>query len=205
MTSLSFTEEMTGFFAFGEVDPVAGEQVGRERGQRLMFHLTITVNDVDTFVTRADHRAHARGWVGAGALGGRRDVRDGAFNLFVAGDSAASRRMLYRLYFTDGGGSPLTLSGHKVVRDDPGLDLWADTTTMYVHLLDGYVSRGEEPGARVTGAGVLRIDEAALLRQLATFGTGGPGGPEALARFGRFFLGELWDVYVAHPPDRSST
>ena len=37
--------------------------------------------------------------------------------------------MLYRLFLRGGDGRPLTLSGFKVVEDDPGSDLWTDTTT----------------------------------------------------------------------------
>src|SRR5262249_40527379 len=49
-TSLSFTEEMKGFFAEDVHAPGAGEQVGREHGQKLRFRLTITVDDVDRFL-----------------------------------------------------------------------------------------------------------------------------------------------------------
>lgn len=42
----------------------------------------------------------------------------------------------------------------------------------------------------------IRHGPAAGARQLTTFATTGPDGPAALARFGRFFLGELWDVYA---------
>jgi len=35
---------------------------------------------------------------------------------------------------------PVTLVGHKQVRDDPGFDLWSDTSTLYTRLLAGDVA-----------------------------------------------------------------
>src|SRR5205823_14850915 len=95
------------------------------------------------------------------ALGGVRPVERGTFNLFVEqGDG--SDRMLYRLLFEDGAGRPLTLSGFKVVRDDPGFDLWSDTTTLYTRILAGHVEAAGGPAAGVVAAGVLRIGAAGV-------------------------------------------
>lgn len=57
------------------------------------------------------------------------------------------------------------------------------------------------PGRRGWGlaAGIVRIQVLDFLRQLTTFRTDGGTGEisrtSALARFGAFFLGSLWDVY----------
>jgi cholesterol oxidase len=190
-TALSFTEEMKGHFAPGESDPNAG----RRTGQGLMFHLTITADDVETFLAEPQHQARAEGWIEAETLGGRLPVERGTFNLFVDGGQARTRRMLYRLYFHDGAGKPLTLSGRKEIRDDSPLDIWRDTSTLYYLLLDGHVDEAEEPAAAVRGAGVLRILKRDFARQLTTMRVHGPEGPVALAEFGRFFVGQLWDVY----------
>jgi len=48
-------------------------------------------------------------------------------------------------------GRHLQLIGQKEVRDDPGVDLWADTTTLRVRLHDAAA------GAAVVGAGVLTL------------------------------------------------
>jgi cholesterol oxidase len=194
-TALSFTEEMKGYVGFGESDPNTGLKAGRAVGQRLMFHLTITADDVGTFLAQPHHQARAEGWIEADGLGGRLPVKQGTFNLFVDGGQARTRRMLYRLYFKDGAGKPLTLSGRKEIRDDSPLDIWRDTSTLYYLLLDGHVDEAEEPAATVRGAGVLKILKRDFARQLTTFRVHGPDGPEALADFGRFFVGQLWDVY----------
>lgn len=195
-TSLSFTEEMRGYLAFDEQDPAAGEASGRALDQEIAVHLTITAEDVDQFLSRPAHLATVEGHLDCAALGGRLEVRRGWFNLFVAGDDPRGRRMLYRLFVVGPDGAPMTFAGHKDVRDDPGPDLWSDTTTLYARLLDGHVDAGAEGTAGTLGAGILRLGKADLLRQLTTFSTSGPDGAGALLRFGRFFLGELWDVYV---------
>jgi cholesterol oxidase len=96
---------------------------------------------------------------------------------------------------TDGGGDPLTLVGHKDVHDDPGLDVWRDTSTLYLRVLRGHVEPADDATAPVVGAGVVTIHPADFAQQLTTFRTTGPHGAEALASFGRLFLGQLWQVY----------
>jgi cholesterol oxidase len=194
-TSLAFTEEMKGFVTLGEEDPERGAQTGRIQGDRCMFRLTITADDVDAFVADPAHEGRAEGWVECAALGGRRTVTRGVFNLFTEEGDPTRRYMRYRLWFTDGGGNPVTLAGFKDVHDDPGLDLWRDTTTLFVRLLAGHVEADDDPAAPVVGAGVLTIHLPDFVRQLGTFRTDGPDGTRALARFGRLFLGEVWDTF----------
>jgi cholesterol oxidase len=111
--------------------------------------------------------------------------------------------MLYRLWFADGAGNPLTLSGHKNVKDDPGFDLWSDTSTLYTRILAGHVDAAGEGDAEVVAAGILHIHLTDFAHQLTTFRAQGPS-PAAeahgLSLFGRLFVGRLWDVYgpVAH-------
>ncbi|MBG0832628.1 GMC family oxidoreductase [Planomonospora sp. ID67723] len=195
-TSLSFTEEMHGHVSLGVADPAEGERLGRENGHRLTVHLTVTMDDVDRFVTDAGHEAAMTGWVSCDELGGEHlPVSAGWFNLFVKGGDPTRRRMLYRLHFTDAGGNPLTLVGHKDVCDDPGVDVWRDTSTLYVQLLQGHTTPAGDADAPLVAAGVITIHLSDFLRQLTTFRTRGPDGPAGLARFGRLFLGELWETY----------
>lgn len=195
-----FTEEMTGFAAWGVQDFREGERLGREEQDRLRFRLTIEVDDLDRFVAAPEHTAHARGWVEYAPLGGRFAVEHGRFNLFVDQGDPGRKRMLYQLHFSDSGGFPLTLLGHKVVHDDPGHDLWADTTTLYTRLLRGHVGWDDAGAPEVLAAGVLRITPLSFARQLTTFRARADTPVrrwDALARFGRLFAGQLWDVYVS--------
>ncbi|MFI0348827.1 GMC oxidoreductase [Actinomadura sp. 9N407] len=191
-TSLSFTEEMKGFITSGTADPRAGELA--EDRERFSFRLTITAEDVDRFLAEPGHTARAEGWIDAAGHGGRRPVQRGWFDLFAPGGAEDRRLMKYRLYFTDGQGRPRTLAGHKNVLHGPPTRIWPDTSTLYARILDGHVEEGDET-APVLAAGVLHIQLTDFARQLTTFRTTGPGGPAALLEFGRFFAGELWEVY----------
>ena len=119
----------------------------------------------------------------------------GWFNLFVATAATDTREMRYRLWLRDLAGAPVTLYGFKEVRDDPGVDLWKDTSTLYVTLLRGHVQPDED--GEVIGAGLLRILPQDFARQLTTFRAGGKGPVASMARFGAFFGKSLRDVYLA--------
>ncbi|WP_301176418.1 GMC oxidoreductase [Actinomadura geliboluensis] len=196
-TSLSFTEEMKGFVTYGETDARIGELA--EGRMPLSFRLTITAADTDRFLADPEHEAKAEGWVDAGGHGGRCPVERGTFNLFVADGPDDRRLMKYRLFYTDGEERPRTLSGFKDVLHGPPTRIWPDTSTLYVRLLDGHVDADEEDGADVVAAGVLHIRLTDFARQLTTFRTAGPDGAGKLLDFGRFFAGELWEVYGPDP------
>jgi hypothetical protein len=198
-TSIRFTEEMKGYIAFGESDYERGAREGRKSDTRLMFHLTIEVDDLDRFAADARREATAEGWVDCGALGGKLPVEQGLFNLFVDEEDPVLKRMLYRLHFRDGAGHPVTLSGFKVVRNDPGTDVWPDTSTLYTRVLQGHVEARDDPGAEIVASGIIHIRPLDFLRQLTTFRAEGPSRAArvaALSRFGALFMGQLWQVYA---------
>jgi hypothetical protein len=197
--SIRFTEEMKGYATLGVSDYERGAREGRDSGTRLMFHLTIEVGDLDRFASDPRREAIAEGWVGCDALGGRLPVEKGVFNLFVDDEDPEIKRMLYRLFFRDGAGRPLTLSGHKVIRDDPGADVWPDTTTLYTRVLQGHVEAPDEAAAQVVASGIVHISPLDFLKQLTTFRADGPSlvsRAAALGRFGSLFAGQLWRVYA---------
>lgn len=196
---MRFTEEMLGHVTFGEPDHHRGAVAGRDGAVALLFHLTIAVDDVARFAADPALRAEARGWVRSDGLGGRLAVERGVFNLFVDDGSPNAKRMLYRLWFRDGAGHPVTLTGHKLVHNDAGFDVWKDTTTLFVRLLRGHVEVEQEAGAELVASGVLRIRIRDFARQLTTFRSSGAtvrARLGALARFGRVFAGNLATVYL---------
>jgi hypothetical protein len=198
MSSVRFTEEMLGHVTFGETDPGRGAAPGRPGAGALMFHLTIEVEDMARFEQDPMREGVARGYVDCDELGGRMPVERGIFNLFVDSEPGV-KHMLYRLWFRDGVGHPLTLSGFKLVKDDAGFDVWKDTTTLFTTVLRGHVDVGGDPAAEVVASGVLRIRIRDFARQLTTFRAGGTGiGSRlaALARFGWIFLGHLAEAYL---------
>ncbi|TKK83833.1 GMC family oxidoreductase [Herbidospora galbida] len=178
VTGLSFTEEMRG--SLDGSDPVS-------------FRITITADDVDRFLAEPDHTARAEGWIDAAVCGGRRPIERGWFNLFAPGEAPDRREMRYLLHFRDGEGRPRTLAGIKHVEHGPPTRLWLDTSTLHTRLLEGHVQ--DDDPAKPLGSGTMHISPSDLARMLTTFKTTGPNGLAALARFGTFFLGELWDIY----------
>jgi cholesterol oxidase len=201
-TSVRFTEEMKGHVSFGEEDYERGAREGREDDTGLKVHLTIEVDDLDRLTVDAGRAAEARGWVECHSLGGRLPVERGVFNLLVDDGAPEIKHMLYRLYFRDAVGHPVTLAGFKTLTNRRGLHVWGDTTTLYTRLLRGHVRAGEDPAAEIVASGILRIRPLGFLRQLATFRAGGRRSPvaraAAIVRFDALFLGRLREVYGLH-------
>ena len=193
-SGIRFTEQMKGFAALGVDDPQTGHDQGKQSRDRLMFELTIAVDDVDRFVAEAAHEGTATGYVESDLLGGRLEVERGWFNLFVEADDPDQRQMLYRLWLTGPGGNPMTFVGAKHVRDEGGLDVWRDTSTLFVRVLEGHLEPGDDEGA-VVGAGIITIHIPDFMKQLTTFRTSGDHPARAMEGFGRLFLGQLWEVY----------
>jgi cholesterol oxidase len=213
-TSVRFTEEMKGHVALGETDFRAGADQGRADGTFLMFHLTIEIPDMAAFHRDPLRGGTCQGWVGCEVLGGQLPVEHGEFNLFVDQGVPTDKRMRYRLWFRDGAGHPLTLTGFKVVRDHPGFDVWTDTSTLYTRVLRGHVEAADAfptdlrpdvppptdgPAADIVASGVITIWKRDFLRQLTTFrASGGPWRDRlgAVADFGAVFVRQLGQVYL---------
>jgi hypothetical protein len=177
-----FTETMRGSF----------RPQGSDSPQDLEFTLTITIDDVKSFLHDPQHTAAAVGVVRSPWFGGARTVSAATFNLFSPGRSSDVRQMEYDLPFAAADGHSYRLKGTKAVQDDAGLDLWPDTTTLQLVIEDD--STGES-----IGSGELRISGPQFVRQLTTFravGTKGAGeAVRTLGRFGGFFLGRLWRIF----------
>ena len=193
-TSITFRERMAGHVAFGQEDFNEGLRRGRKDGCELALDLEIDIPDVDAFLADPEHAAPARGTVRCGPLGGRLPIEAGTFQLFVEDPRDARRkRMRYVLRCADREGRPVCVAGFKEVVDGPGLDVWQDTTTLFVRL-----HAGPDPTAPVTAAGIARISHAGFARQLLSMRARG-GSPwaraRALTRFQAHFAGELRHAY----------
>jgi hypothetical protein len=195
MGRLTFHEVMEGFVGERELDANSGYITGRREDTPLAFALDIDVADVATLVDDPGATAQARGWAESPLLGGRCEVLEGStFNLLAPQAEARSSRMLYRLFVRDAGGAPVTISGFKVVHDDPGFDVWEDTTKLHTRLLRGHLDRAGEDAAasgEVLASGILAISFPRFLALLASM----KGSASDKASFGRLFAGQLWKIY----------
>lgn len=196
---ITFSELMAGGVMLGEMDPQAGAKAGRSSGNILAMRASIRIDDIDEFVANPTHGGQISGTVDFTPFGKGLPTTRGVFNLFSPSEDPKMKYMVYELGFRHEG-KDFYLAGKKQVKDDPGFDLWSDTTTLYVRLYEGLNADGVQ-----VGAGVLTLAVGELVDMLKTFrAINSPSALEtskALAKFGRFFLGELWDSYAALADD----
>ncbi len=191
---LTFRETMTGGFALGEADPEAGRRKGEKGGSELSLHATIRIRDLKKFVDDPSHNGEITGHIDFTPFGENIPAKSGVFNLFSPTGQPKLKLMVYELGF-EHEGADYYLAGKKEVRDDPGFDLWKDTTTLYTTLHEG-----KEKSGPVVGAGVLSLGVKDLIKLVSTMRAVGADSAkekaEAMAKFGQFFLGELWKSYA---------
>jgi cholesterol oxidase len=193
---ISFSEVMSGGFALGATDPAQGKKKGRAEGSELTMHASILIDDIDRFIAEPGHPGSLTGSIDFTPFGDGLQATSGVFNLFRPTDDPTLKLMVYEMGFSHGGKS-YYMAGQKNVKDDPITDLWKATTTLYTKLHEGTDKSGP-----VVGAGVLTLGVKELIKLVSTVDAPGADSftekSEAIAKFGRFFLGELWDTYVRH-------
>jgi len=186
---LTFRETLSGGFSLGETDPELGEKKGADTVFTL--HAAIHIHDVQAFITDPNHAADLYGHFSFPPWGENLPAERGVFNLFrTAGDV---KLMVYELGF-EHDGRHYYLAGRKEIRRGSALELWKETTTLFTQLHEGTDTTG-----RVVGAGVLRIGVSEIAKLISsmhvTHAESVKAEAVALADFGRFFLGELWETY----------
>lgn len=195
-TGIAFHEIMQGPFAFGETDPHAGAEAGKTAGTTLSIACSITIHDLDRFMSDPGHHGGITGHVSCAALAENMPAQSGVFQLFSPADNPTDRLMVYELAFAHDG-QDYYLAGRKHVRHDPVYDLWRDTTTLYTTL-----HRGRDQSGPVVGAGILTIDVGRLIKMVESIQVidahSTADRARALLQFGRFFLGALWTTYGPH-------
>ncbi len=193
---ISFREVMSGGFALGATDPAEGEKRGRAEGTGMTMHAAIDIQDLDLFLKEPEHPGNLTGTLDFTPFGTGLPATSGVFNLFNPTSDPKLKLMVYEMGFQHEGKN-YYLAGQKDVRQDPIFDLWKATTTLYSQLHEGTDKTGP-----VVGAGILSLGVRQLIDLMSTMKA--PGATtfteksEAMAKFGRFFLGELWDTYVRH-------
>lgn len=191
---VTFDETMEGWFALGAATPEDGAAQGKSAGTKLAMHARVTIDDVDRFLTVPEHPGGLIGTIDFTPFGMGLSAPTGVFQLFSPGPNQSSRRMVYELGF-QANGKPYYLAGEKRVHNDRGIDLWKDTTTLYTLLYEG-----SDKSGKVAGGGILTLGVRELLALLSTFKPINGGNFATVTAFGRFFAGELWDVYAPHLP-----
>ncbi len=192
--TIQFTEKMSGHASTAVLDDyAAAEADGKANNQTAHFVLTMQSTDLDTMLDDPQHEAGLFGSVTIPALSAASlSTSGGRFNLFSpAGERI--KHMRYRMRLHSREGKRYYFEGFKVIHDDTGFDLWADTTTLYITVWEGDDNTGT-----VVIKGILHIDPQDFATQMTTMQATKPGGSisvAATARFGKFFVHELWDTY----------
>lgn len=194
---IQFTETMRGYFSTKvKNDYQLAAQQGKQDNSQFEFTLTVSSDDLDKMLTDESHKATLVGSVIAPILSPKPlTVSDGKFNLFIVDpDSVNTRRMVYRMKMAADDGKVYYFEGFKLVHNDPGFDIWADTTTLYISVHDG-----DSPNSPVLGQGIIKILPTDFLHQLSTLEVTNTSNLqqkiEETARFGSFFAGVLFNVY----------
>jgi predicted acylesterase/phospholipase RssA len=193
LLGITFRETMSGGLALGETDPHAGAQKGKATGILLAMHATITIQDLDRFIIDPNHLGQINGTIDYPPFGQNVPAKTGVFNLFSPTGDPNLKLMVYEMGF-EHEGQDYYLAGKKEVRNDPVIDMWKDTTTLFSQL-----HRSPDKTGPVVGAGILALGLPQLLTMISTMHAINATSPvtaaEALMRFGRFFMGELWETY----------
>jgi cholesterol oxidase len=197
-TGVQFTETMTGHFSKDEtVDYQKARELGEKQKSPFEFTLTIQSQDVDKFVADKDHEAGMIGTVKAPGLSAHPlSISEGRFNLFVIdANEPGKKKMKYAMKMHTYEGNTYYFKGYKEIENNKGIDVWKDTTVLYVTIYNG--ADEKHP---VLGRGMLKIELADFVKQLTTMKavheTSKNDGIKSVAKFGKLFAGNVVDTYV---------
>ena len=120
----------------------------------------------------------------------------GRFNLFVEDPKNPSiKKMKYEALLTSREGDYFFFKGYKHIENDKGIDVWLDTTTLFITVYKGKSDQNE-----IIGKGKLKIEIIDFMKQLTTMkpinSNSGASGIKSVATFGQYFAGNVWDSYV---------
>jgi hypothetical protein len=173
---LRFREHVSGWVSFDSRDYNKAVVEGRRARNRCALDLTVEIDDLDRFLHGPVTPGRLTGAVRCPALGGRLEIENGTFNLFVRAPDAQRRRVLYRGFARDQENRPLTVSAFKLIEDEPNHDVWRDCSRLLTRILAGHVphSSEQDDDPRVIVTGVLVMRPLRFLRTVLTM-RGGPG------------------------------
>lgn len=190
---ITFREKMVGWFAMDEEDPETGAAKGEEEGSKLTLHASIIIRNMQRFMEDEKHSGVMAGHLNFPLFDDFIPAKTGVFNLFTENGTPETKWMIYEMGFVHES-KEYYLAGQKEVRDDPGFDLWQDTTTLKVTLREGTDKTG-----KIIGAGILKLELNELIRLVKSMhaidALTSADKINLIANFGAFFMGELWDTY----------
>ncbi len=194
---VQFTETMKGYFSVNEKeDYEKAFELGKKEDSPFEFTLTIRSEDVDTFLSDADHESGMVGTMVAPKLSSQPlTASNGVFNLFITDPSDTSKKkMLYEAVLDSREGKSYFFKGYKEIKNDAGIDVWLDTTTLFITVYEGSTDSGN-----ILGKGKLKIEIVDFIKQLTTMrsiNVQKGSGLKAITSFGKYFAGNVWDTFI---------
>ncbi|MBN1982456.1 MAG: DUF362 domain-containing protein [Chitinivibrionales bacterium] len=151
---LAFDEMMSGFFSIGQTEPARGAELGKKENSALKIEVTITIDNLETFLHISEHDGRLAGTITFQPLGTACVIRSGSFNLFSVDAVSSHRRMVYEFTFTGNDQKNYFFHGQKEVVSDHGVaDVLKDMTTLHTTI---YRVDGEQKS--IYGAGQIYFD-----------------------------------------------
>lgn len=200
---VSFTETMRGWWS-DVYDYEPAMEAGKKANNIFDFTLTVRVDDVDVLLEQGGaYNGAMVGTVTAPSLSATAlTVTEGVFNLFARKpDWVGMELMKYQFQMHSEEGKTWFVEGHKKIHNDPGIDIWSDTTQLYITIYDG--PNDKSP---IAGHGMLYIRPLDFARQITTIDATGTNDMaerlRAISRFGLYFAGDLYHIYggILVPP-----
>ncbi len=196
---VQFTETMRGYFSLNEKEDFKKAfDLGKKEDSPFEFTLTIRSDDSEKFLKEPDHLAAMSGTVTAPKLSASpMTISQGKFNLFISDPTEPkNKKMVYEAQLHSIEGKSWFFHGYKEIKNDKGLDVWMDTTTLFITIYEG-----RDVTAKVVGKGKMVIEPKDFAKQLTTMKAinleKGDKGISIIASFGKFFAGNVWDTFVS--------
>jgi cholesterol oxidase len=198
-TRVEFSELMHGYASTAATTFANGFADGKKAGDALSIDVSVLIPDLELFLSDPSHSCTLSGHIDSRLLGGVCPVQSGVFKLLADTADLDRKVMYYQLYAATPQQEPITFIGVKQVQHDTLFDLWHDTTTLFVNIYRGHIDPDKTAQAPVLATGIIGLDLQDFIKVLGQLRATTPDGSnslKALARFGKYFAGKLWDVYA---------
>lgn len=204
--SVCFDERMSGYISPAPSNFETGYTQGAHEGRSLEIRVRVQIRNLAAFLGEPEHRGGLSGTLHCEELGGECSVVCGRFGLLTDTADQDRKAMSYQLHCESPNGRQFTFDGLKRVQHDTPLDLWPDTTTLYVNIYEGHIDPSCGELAVCLYSGKLNLGLAEFIQLLATLKAKtavGESSPEGLLAFARYFAGKLADVYCWQGPQET--
>jgi cholesterol oxidase len=165
---IKFTEKMSGYYSSTVTtdDYAAAYAQGLSSQSPITFVVTVECPDVNKLVSDSKHEGLIVGTVAAPEISSSPMAAKGKFNLFVQDlNDTDVCKMVYDMDCFDAStGQNYHFYGYKKVTNGNVLQMWPQTSTLYVTISKAY---GEQ--SKVCGRGILHIKPLDFAKQMLTF------------------------------------